>query len=129
MMWQSRGNENEKETILCFRRNRLAFQTMLRQKGKENWIIERKLLYYLWLLGTNQLKTRPSENHSTKSISFFELYPIFAFTILHSTNSLSNYYVTENGERNAVLSMTDLFLIPVHFPLVHSVVRLPDSIW
>lgn len=123
-MWQSRGNENEKGDF--------SFeQCWLRHTGGEggeerNWIIEGKLLYYLWLLGTAQLKSKPSENHSTKSISFLDSIPLFPRS--PSTHSepfeiASSSSCTNRTNVFVVLSMTDLLLILVHFPLAHSPTR------
>lgn len=88
---------------------------------RRNWIMEAKLLYYLWLLGTAshpassktnrariiQLNRFPFDSASSP-IQYFCFYPSPPQSRL-SSNSI------QTGRIFLVLSMTDLFLILVHF--------------
>lgn len=96
-MWQSRGNENETE--ISWAGVRAATRSV--EKGKLNNRKKTTLLFVTF--GHSQLKTKPSELNRFP----FDFIP-FLFSSLP--------YNTKHGT-NAVLSMTDLFLILVHFPL------------
>lgn len=88
-----------------------------------NWIMELNYLLFVTFghcQPSSQLKSKPSENHSTKSISFrlcFESHSILCFyfsSTIRPPSRLSSNSI-QTGRIFLVLSMTDLFLILVHF--------------
>lgn len=86
----------------------LGVQSMREGKARKELNNRKKTTLLFVTFGHSQLKSKPSENHSTKSISF----RLYSISFLPAPSN-----PIQTGRALLVLSMTDLFLILVHFPL------------
>lgn len=121
-MWQSRGNENEMEN-LCTGRERVGSlpnaqhnQCHWGEDERKNWIIERKLLYYLWLLGTASSKANRAR------IIQLNRFPLDFIPFLFS-NSIQFH----PNRKNFSCIIHDWLIFNSRSFSTRS--RLPDSIW